>query len=164
MSKLSGIAHLVPIIVVAVIAMGLVAITPSIIKTTKTLNNQNTQTTPEAAPTPTPTEPTPTPTLTPTLTPTPTPTPSPTPTPQPIPTATPIPAPVVQAGSPGAGHSRYTIGTERGSFIIDVVSINMAGVRMITDTASDGECGDNCPTLPLSDYIARNNAFAGMNG
>ncbi|OGM29009.1 hypothetical protein A2801_04005 [Candidatus Woesebacteria bacterium RIFCSPHIGHO2_01_FULL_41_10] len=70
----------------------------------------------------------------------------------------------VFSGAPGAGHSRYTIGTEVGSFLVDVVSINMAGVRMITDTAADHDCADNCPRISLADYVSRNGGFAGING
>ena len=35
---------------------------------------------------------------------------------------------------------------------------------MITDTASDDDCANNCPIIPLADYVARNGGFAGMNG
>ena len=70
-----------------------------------------------------------------------------------------------QVGPPSSGHSRITVATERGNFLIDVVSIDMsAGVRMITDTANESDCTDNCPTLPLADYITRNGGFAGVNG
>lgn len=104
-------------------------------------------------------------------------TPSPTPSPSPIPTLSPIsvptktPAPTVQptqtpasvSGPPSAGHSRYTIGTEAGSFLIDVVSLP-ASAQMITDTANDNDCTADCPVIPLADYVARNGAYAGING
>jgi len=48
--------------------------------------------------------------------------------------------------------------------LIDVVSINMAGVRMVTDTANDNDCGNECSVLTLSDFVSRNAAFAGING
>lgn len=35
---------------------------------------------------------------------------------------------------------------------------------MIVDTASDGDCFDNCPVLPLADYVSRSGAYAGVNG
>ncbi|EKD65507.1 MAG: hypothetical protein ACD_50C00066G0001, partial [uncultured bacterium] len=35
---------------------------------------------------------------------------------------------------------------------------------MIVDTASESDCSDNCPVLPLGDYVSRNGAFAGVNG
>lgn len=95
-------------------------------------------------------------------------TPTPSPTSTPIPTNTPTPKPTTTptvSGPPSSGHSRITVATERGSFFIDVVSIDMAaGVRMITDTANDNDCSDNCPTLSLADFVSRNGGFAGMNG
>lgn len=104
-------------------------------------------------------------------TPTPSPTPEPTPEPTPVPTPeatlapTPIPTPQPVAGPPGAGHSRITVSTEVGNFLIDVVSIDMAGgAQMITDTASDNDCGNECPVTSLADYVARNGGFAGING
>lgn len=116
---------------------------------------------PTEAPTPTLTptpslEPTPTPTEIPT--PTPTPTIIPTPTITPIPTATPVPYP------PGSDYSNMVIATERGNFSIDVITIDMNGVKMITDTANDSNCGNDCPTKSLSNYISTNGGFAGING
>jgi hypothetical protein len=35
---------------------------------------------------------------------------------------------------------------------------------MITDTANDNDCAADCPVLPLADYVARNGAYAGING
>lgn len=84
---------------------------------------------------------------------------SPSPTPKPTIAPTPVPA----SGPPSSGHSRYTATTEVGNFLIDVVSLPI-GAEMVTDTASDSECGDNCPTIPLSDYVSRNGAYAGING
>lgn len=101
-----------------------------------------------------------TPSASPSLSPSPSPKPSVSPSPKASvqPTATPV------SGPPGSGYSRYTVATERGNFTISVVSIDMAGVRMITDTASDNDCATDCPTIPLADYVARNGGFAGING
>lgn len=161
----SGFAHVVAIIVVAGLIIGAVAYKPifqniekqtNLHKTNETTSQLSTVSTQTATPTISPTLTlTPSPTLTPTLTPTLAPTKAP---------MTPTPVVVTKSGPPGAGHSRYTIATDKGSFLIDVVSINMSGVRMITDTANDGECADNCATLPLSEYVSRNGGFAGING
>lgn len=35
---------------------------------------------------------------------------------------------------------------------------------MVTDTASENDCENDCPTLPLKDYVSRNGGFAGING
>lgn len=63
---------------------------------------------------------------------------------------------------PGDGYTRQTVSTSRGSFVISMVIAT--GARVIVDTAGDSDCGDNCPVLPLADYVARNGAFAGING
>jgi len=112
----------------------------------------------EATPSPSPTQeaspgPSPTPTATPKNSSTPSPTKSPTPSPN-----------VVSSAPAGTGFSRITIATERGNFTINLVSIDMGGSKMITDTASEGDCGNDCPTLPLSEYISSNGGYAGMHG
>ena len=35
---------------------------------------------------------------------------------------------------------------------------------MITDTANDNNCGNDCPTKSLSNYVSANGGFAGING
>ncbi|MBI2621633.1 MAG: phosphodiester glycosidase family protein [Candidatus Levybacteria bacterium] len=65
---------------------------------------------------------------------------------------------------PGSGYSRQKVKTDFGEFIVDVVAADLASTRVIVDTASDGDCRDNCPVLALGDYVARSGAFAGVNG
>lgn len=105
-------------------------------------------------------------TPTPTLTPSPSPTPAPTitPTPSPTPTLTPTTAPTPTSGPPGTEYSNMIIATERGNFSIDVITIDMNGTKMITDTGNDDNCGNDCSTKSLSNYISTHGAFAGING
>jgi len=65
---------------------------------------------------------------------------------------------------PSSGYSRQTVNTDIGSFLISIISADLNSTRVIVDTASDSDCSDNCPVLPLADYVARNGAFAGVNG
>jgi len=51
-----------------------------------------------------------------------------------------------------------------GSYVVDIVAADMGSTRVIVDTASDGDCRDNCPVLSLGDYVGRSGAFAGVNG
>ena len=44
------------------------------------------------------------------------------------------------------------------------VTADLSNTKVIVDTASDGDCGNNCPVLPLSTYVSRNGAYAGING
>lgn len=65
---------------------------------------------------------------------------------------------------PSGGYSRQQMSTEVGNFLIDIVSADLGSTKVIIDTASDGTCADNCPTLSLADYVSRSGAFAGING
>ncbi len=108
----------------------------------------------------------PSPSLPPVPSPTPTPTPSPTVTPAPTPTktATPKPATPVISGPPGAGYSSVTVHTEKGDFATRILSIDLNSSRMITDTANDSDCADNCPVTNVADFVAKNGGYAGVNG
>ena len=73
--------------------------------------------------------------------------------------------PAIQSNTPpGSGFSRQTVSADIGSYTVSLVAADMNSTRVIVDTAADSTCTNNCPVLPLSDYVARNNAFAGING
>lgn len=65
---------------------------------------------------------------------------------------------------PAAGYQRQRVQTEIGSFIVDIISADLSSTRIVVDTASDSDCKNDCPVLPLSDYVSRNEAYAGING
>ena len=65
---------------------------------------------------------------------------------------------------PGSGYSRQRVTTEGGSFIVSIVAADLGSTKAMVDTASDGDCSDNCPVLPLATYVSRNGAYAGVNG
>lgn len=65
---------------------------------------------------------------------------------------------------PGSGLSVQTISTDRGSFTVSIVAADLSSTKVIVDTASDGDCSNNCPALSLSDYVSRSGAYAGING
>ncbi|MCL4366612.1 phosphodiester glycosidase family protein, partial [Patescibacteria group bacterium] len=79
-------------------------------------------------------------------------------------TITPIPNVPTSNTAPSGGYSRQTVQTDSGSFLVDIVAADLNSTRVIVDTASDGDCGNNCPVLSLADYVSRNGAFAGVNG
>lgn len=105
-----------------------------------------------------------------------TPSQSPTPTPEitPIPKATdvatpkatsvPTPSITINNVPPGAGYSRQSVKTDVGTFTVSLIAADISSTRVIVDTASSSDCSSNCPALSLSDYIARNGGFAGVNG
>ncbi len=65
---------------------------------------------------------------------------------------------------PGPGFSVQSVSTDIGTFTVKIVAADLNSTRVIVDTASDSDCSNNCPVLPLADYISRNGAFAGING
>ncbi len=66
--------------------------------------------------------------------------------------------------APGSGYSRQNVRTDFGTFLVDIVAADLNSSKVIVDTASDGDCGSNCPVLSLGDYVSRSGAFAGVNG
>ncbi len=66
--------------------------------------------------------------------------------------------------APGSGYSRQTVHTDAGDFVVDIIAGDLGSTKVVVDTASDGDCKDNCPVLSLGDYVARNGAYAGVNG
>ena len=89
------------------------------------------------------------------------PTPTPTPSPTPVPTKPPLPA----IGSmPGDGYSRSLVKTEVGDFTLTCVGATKGSVHVVTDSANEADCLDNCPVMPLQEYATRNGGFAAMNG
>jgi hypothetical protein len=65
---------------------------------------------------------------------------------------------------PGSGFSYQSVKTEIGTYTVRIVAADLNSTRVIVDTASGGDCHDNCPVLSLGDYVTRNGAFAGING
>ncbi|MDZ4209646.1 MAG: phosphodiester glycosidase family protein [Candidatus Curtissbacteria bacterium] len=124
----------------------------------------NTQLTPSISQPTSNETPLPTPSETPTTTPTPEVTPTPKPTPKPKPSPTPTIAQVINNSPPASGFSRQNVQTDQGTFSVDIISADLGSTKVVVDTASESDCSDNCPTMPLTDYVARSGAFAGING
>lgn len=76
-----------------------------------------------------------------------------------------IPENVTQSNTPpSGGYSRQKVSTDIGEYLVDIISADLNSTRVIVDTASDSDCQDNCPVLSLGEYVARNGAFAAVNG
>ncbi len=76
-----------------------------------------------------------------------------------------IPTNVTETNTPPqGGYQRQKVKTEIGDFMVDIISADLNLTRVIVDTASDSDCANDCPVLPLADYVSRNGAFAGVNG
>lgn len=76
-----------------------------------------------------------------------------------------VPAPALTSNTPpGSGFSRQSVTTDAGSFTVSLVAADLNSTRVIVDTASDGDCANDCPVLSLAAYVSRSGAFAGING
>ncbi len=65
---------------------------------------------------------------------------------------------------PASGYSRQTVPTAIGNYLVSLVAADSATTRVVIDTASNNNCTSDCPVLSLADYVARNGAYAGING
>lgn len=65
---------------------------------------------------------------------------------------------------PSAGYRRQKVSADIGEYLVDIISADLNSTRVIVDTASEGDCNDNCPVLSLAEYAARSGGFAGING
>lgn len=145
LKKSDGLTPLIAIVAITIILTAIVGVT----------DYQNKKSSTSATPTPKATS-----TSTPTHTPTPSPISSPIIQPTPKPTAASAPTLSVP---PSSGYGRVTVKTDRGEFTAHVVTLE-SSAQMVTDTASDSDCADSCPTKPLSDFVAQNGGYAGING
>lgn len=77
-----------------------------------------------------------------------------------------IPKSVPQSNAPpGSGYSRQTANVEGlGSYLVSIVAADLGSTKVLVDTAADSDCTNDCPVLPLAEYVSRNGAFAGVNG
>lgn len=64
----------------------------------------------------------------------------------------------------GQGYNRQQVSTDAGNFLISLIAADYGNTRVIVDTASASDCNNDCPVLPLSTYVSRNGAYAGVNG
>ena len=109
---------------------------------------------------------TPEPTAVPTLSPSPSPLPTLAPTPIPTikPVVTPKPTLSPVSGPPGSGLSTINVATEKGNFKATVLSLDLSSTKVITDSANDNDCGNECAVSSLQAFIVKNGGFAGVNG
>lgn len=76
-----------------------------------------------------------------------------------------IPASVVQKNeAPSSGYSYQKVSSPVGDFLVSIIAADLSSTRVIVDTASSGDCANECPVLSLGEYVNRNNAYAGVNG
>lgn len=65
---------------------------------------------------------------------------------------------------PGSGYRRQNVTVGDKNFMVDIISADLGSTKVIVDTASDSDCKNDCPVLPLATYVSRSGAYAGING
>ena len=76
----------------------------------------------------------------------------------------PTPQAAVSNTAPSSGYSRQKVETDIGGFVVSLIAGDLGSTKVIVDTASSGDCGNDCPVLSLSDYVSRSGGYAGVNG
>ncbi len=74
------------------------------------------------------------------------------------PTPTPTPKPVLPTMTPSSGSNISTGGN------YTVLTFDIGATTVVTDSANDDDCSNNCPAKPLAQYVAENGGKAGING
>ncbi|MFC1687023.1 phosphodiester glycosidase family protein [Patescibacteria group bacterium] len=69
-------------------------------------------------------------------------------------------------GAPVNSYELRSIDTSRGVFEIQMITLDLSNsvLEVVTDTANEFDCSDNCPAKSLDEYIEVNNGIAGMHG
>lgn len=76
-----------------------------------------------------------------------------------------IPTNVPQVNqAPDSGYRRQSVSTEIGTFLVDVLAADLNSTKVQVETASEGDCANDCPVSSLADFVARSGGFAGING
>lgn len=66
--------------------------------------------------------------------------------------------------APTSGYRRQSVETQYGTFLVDVQAADLNSTRVQVETASSGDCRDNCPVDSLASYVSKSGGFAGING
>ncbi len=73
---------------------------------------------------------------------------------------------IICGPGPALTYERKTVSTSRGNFTVDILvaDLNSGQIKVVTDTANDNDCLDNCPVKSLLTYVSENQGLAGING
>ncbi|CAN5296126.1 hypothetical protein BH10PAT2_BH10PAT2_2320 [soil metagenome] len=65
---------------------------------------------------------------------------------------------------PSSGYARQSVNSDAGAFAVDVLTADLNSTRVSIETASSGDCHDNCPVNSLASYVGKSGGYAGING
>lgn len=61
-------------------------------------------------------------------------------------------------------YSKQTVSTNNGDFTVYLMHFDLSQYDMVVDSASDDDCQNECPVKSLAEFVAINNAIAGIHG
>ena len=70
----------------------------------------------------------------------------------------------VNNSAPGSGYSQQKVSTPNGEFLVSIVAADLNSTGVLVDTASDGDCRDNCPGSSLSNLCRKIGRLCEING
>ena len=65
---------------------------------------------------------------------------------------------------PGSGYKQTLVETSAGKFVVDLIGADLGSTKVVVETASEGDCADNCPVDSLASFVAKAGGYAGING
>lgn len=77
--------------------------------------------------------------------------------------AVPISAPLDNS-PPTSGFKQQAVDVNGSRFLVNSIAADLGSTKVVVETASDGDCADNCPVDSLGSYVARAGGYAGING
>lgn len=70
----------------------------------------------------------------------------------------------ISNSAPASGYSHQAVSVGGQSYLVDIIAGELGSTRVIVDTASNGDCGNDCPVMSVGAYAGRNGAYAAING
>ena len=77
--------------------------------------------------------------------------------------AVPISAPLDNS-PPTSGFKQQAVEVNGSKFLVDSIAGDLSSTKVVVETASEGDCADNCPVDSLGSFVAKAGGYAGVNG
>ena len=77
--------------------------------------------------------------------------------------AVPISAPLDNS-PPTSGFKQQAVEVNGSKFLVDSIAGDLSSTKVVVETASEGDCADNCPVDSLGSFVVKAGGYAGING
>ncbi len=65
---------------------------------------------------------------------------------------------------PGSGYKQTLVDVNGSKFVVDLIGADLGSTKVVIETASEGDCIDDCPVGSLASFVAKAGGYAGING